>query len=142
MDLISDDGARVILSTRVSASAERVFALFTTADGLTQWWPEQAEVDLQPGGAYHLFWEGPGWHLRGTYQAVDAPWHVSFTWSWDHEDTTQTVEVDLAEDTDDAGHEGTTLLIAHTYSTAEERDGYVEGWTFFVSKLLEHTANS
>ena len=109
---------------------EVVFDHLTVADLLVTWWPTHAETDPRPGGSYRLHWDGPDVTLRGTYEIVDRPDHLRYTWSWDHDDDHSTVDIALS-----AAGVGTAIRIHQTASTAEERDGYLAGWSHFLDKL-------
>jgi uncharacterized protein YndB with AHSA1/START domain len=126
----SDDGAAVVLTAGLPMSTEHAYAHFTDPELLTAWWPEVADTDPSPGGRYHLQWPGPGWHLHGEYAETVPGERLSFTWAWDHEDAERFVTIGFRPDGDD-----THLTVEHTYGGDEERDGYVEGWVFFLGRL-------
>ena len=117
----------------LEADSSAVFAHLTDAALLTQWWPTGAETDPRPGGAYHLWWEGPGWHLRGQYLEVDSPSRLAFTWTWDHE-TIPERRVDVAVSQRD---HGAHLTIRHEAGSEEEGAGYKEGWEHFIGQLQQ-----
>jgi uncharacterized protein YndB with AHSA1/START domain len=123
------------------ATPDEVFAYWTDPALLRQWWPEQADTDPRPAGAYHLAWPKMGWHLRGEYTAVEPGIRLAFTWRWEHEPDRpeRTVEVLF----DAVGDLGTQLTVTHgTYTEAdrEERDGHMEGWTYFLTRLRDALA--
>jgi uncharacterized protein YndB with AHSA1/START domain len=122
-------------------SPDELFAYWTDPALLTQWWPEQAEADTRPGGAYHLAWPKMGWHLRSVFAAVEPGRHLAFTWRWDHEPDKPTRTVDVLFEP--VGDLGTQLIVTHgTYaeSDREERDGHLEGWTYFLTRLRDALA--
>jgi uncharacterized protein YndB with AHSA1/START domain/predicted enzyme related to lactoylglutathione lyase len=59
-----DVSARAIVKeTRVPASAEKVFALWSSSEGLAAWWTGHNRVELRPGGFYEMYFmldEPPG----------------------------------------------------------------------------------
>ena len=117
----------------IAAPPHVVFDLLTTPEGLVQWWPSTAEIDLQVGGAYHFHWAGPDVHLRGEVTAVEAPRLFAYTWSWDHEELpTSQVRIELID-----ADGSTSLHLAHTSSTAEEAGDHRDGWEFFLGRLAE-----
>ena len=70
------------LAVDFDASPDDVFDHLTSADLLASWWPSGADTDPVAGGGYHLWWDGPGWHLRGTYIEVDRPNRLVWMWAW------------------------------------------------------------
>ena len=115
----------------VRADVDTVFNHFVDPTLLTQWWPSGAETDPQTGGTYHMWWDGPGWHLRGRYVQVERPHRLVWTWKWDHDDTpARVVEVDLTTE------EGSTVIqIDHEAASQGERESYVDGWNHFLGRL-------
>ncbi len=113
------------------------FDHWTEPDLLQRWWPQEATIDLRPGGDYHLAWPRMDWHLRGHYTAVERGQRLAFTWRWDHEpDDAKEVLVTFAPREDG----GTVVLIAHGPYTdsahdREMRAGHLEGWNYFLARL-------
>lgn len=123
-----DDQCRV--TVELPCEPEEAIRHFVDADRLVRWWPDGADTDPRPGGDYHLWWDGPGWHLRGTYLQVD-PARVSFTWRWDHDDTPpRRVDVEAVRD-----GAGTVLRVDHEAGGADEARSYREGWDHFLGRL-------
>ncbi len=52
-----EDGVWVVLRETIAAHHDVVFHMLTTSDGLTQWFPVAAEVDLRTGGRIVLGWD-------------------------------------------------------------------------------------
>ena len=119
-------------------SPDRLFDLWTTPEGLCRWWPQEAEVDARLGGVYHLAWPAMSWHLRGVYTDFEPPSRLGFTWAWDHEPPEHRAQVDvLFESTPDGG---SRLTLTHgpyrsTEPAQQIRQGHLEGWLHFLSKL-------
>ena len=81
-----------------------------------------------------MWWDGPGWHLRGEYLAANPPQELVFTWAWDHD------ELDprrVALSFSDQLLTGSTLSIDHEAHSEEERQSYQEGWEHFIGQLAE-----
>jgi uncharacterized protein YndB with AHSA1/START domain len=123
------------------ATPNAIFAYWTDPALLTTWWPDHAETDPRPGGTFVLSWPKMDWHLRGEYTAVEPGVRLAFTWRWDHEPgrPARTVEVLF----DPVGDLGTQLTVTHgvyAEQDREERDGHLEGWTYFLTRLRDALA--
>ena len=125
-----------------AADPNRVWAWWTQPPLLTRWWPEVAEVDLRPGGRYHLSWLERKWDLRGEYRTVDEPHRLVFTWTWDHDPGTR-MSVDVGFGEQAPG--GTRLEVQHgPYTSSSEdqelRESHREGWLHFLTRLQQALA--
>ncbi|HEX6146999.1 MAG TPA: SRPBCC domain-containing protein [Acidimicrobiia bacterium] len=121
-------------SFELPASSSTVFAHLTMDDLLAAWWPDGADTDPTPGGRMHLWWDGPGWHLRGEYLEVEPPERLVYTWKWDHDDLPERrVVMTLSV----AGSGTTRVDIEHDAGSDEERQSHAEGWEFFLGQLRE-----
>jgi uncharacterized protein YndB with AHSA1/START domain len=121
------------------ASSNTIFAYLTEPALLTEWWPDGADTDPVAGGSYHFWWDGPGWHLRGEYLAVEEPNRIEFTWEWDHEEWPPR-RVDIRLSIADAGT--THLIVEHDAGFPDERISYQQGWEFFLPQLREALASA
>src|SRR5947209_5741477 len=129
----------VIRSDFPACGPQSLFDYWVKPDLLTRWWPQEAEVDGQEGGAYHLSWPTMQWNLRGTYLVCDPGKTLRFTWKWDSDPP------DLPESTVSLSFEpifdgGTRLTLTHepyddSLESQEARTGHQEGWTYFLTKL-------
>jgi uncharacterized protein YndB with AHSA1/START domain len=64
----------------VEASIERVWAVVTDAEHVTEWFGDSAEIDLRPGGAITFRWDEHGsFHAR--VEVVEPPHRFSFRWA-------------------------------------------------------------
>lgn len=129
----SVDIVDVDLEFELPAPSDVVFEYLTRIELLTTWWPTGGHTAPHEGGEFVLEWDGPGVTLRGRYIVVDPPARLQFTWSWDHDDDESVVSIELMTSSVDS----TSMRIRQTASSAEERDGYVDGWTHFVGRLAE-----
>ena len=80
----------VKLSSRVQASAQRVFEAMTDPNQVAEWWgPEgftcpEVTLDVRVGGAYRIAMqppEGELFHLVGEYVEVSPPSHLAYTFA-------------------------------------------------------------
>ena len=86
------DGIALRLTRRFAAPRERVFDAWTTPEALKRWWcppgwaPERIDVDLRPGGAYHLGMrsldEESLVSIEGQFVEVRRPERLVYTWRW------------------------------------------------------------
>jgi uncharacterized protein YndB with AHSA1/START domain len=117
-----------------------VFDYWTQPVLLREWWPQEAEIEPQYGGHYHLSWPAMDWHLRGRYTHFEPGKRLAFTWRWDHdEEGSQETVVDVTfEHTLDRG---TRLLLTHgPYAeTLEDQnlrlEHHLAGWLHFLPRL-------
>ena len=80
-------------SRTVAACPVRVFDAWTTADQLKHWTcPDPSaivdvDIDLRVGGHYSIRMdaEGEPFTAHGTYQVVDPPRRLVYTWGWKEE---------------------------------------------------------
>lgn len=132
MKVIDGPEGVVRLEGEVNASPHEVFACFTEPQQLTRWWPEAARTDLRTDGHFELSWPSQELRLLGDYVVIERPHRLAFTWSFTHDShTPRTVDVHLAP------RDGRTrVLIEHTHGAdPDERQGYVDGWKFFIERL-------
>jgi len=118
---------------------EEIFAYFTDAEKIVQWWPKVAEIDARVGGSYRLSWPDNDWHLRGVFTALEPGRHIGFTWAWDHEPSvTLHKQVDIW--LQPLFESGSRVAVFHgPFTTSEDdqsaRQGIVEGWIHFGMNL-------
>ena len=63
----------------IDAPPDRVWAIVTDPRHVARWFSDEAEIDLRPGGAMVLTWQGHGTY-RGRVEAVDPPRRFAFRW--------------------------------------------------------------
>ncbi|MFC8045420.1 SRPBCC domain-containing protein [Nocardia sp. NPDC057353] len=70
---------RIVRTLDLAHPPAAVWAAITTADGLGSWFGHSAAIDLRPGGAAQLTWDGEHTeHLR--VERVEEPSVFGFTW--------------------------------------------------------------
>ena len=132
MKVIDGPEGVVRLEGEVSAAPAEVFRYFTEPGRLSQWWAEEAAVDLRTDGEYELSWPSQALRLLGQYVVVEPPGRLTFTWAFAHEaESPRTVDVHFSP------LDGRTrVVIDHTHGNdPDERQGYVDGWKFFIERL-------
>jgi uncharacterized protein YndB with AHSA1/START domain len=128
-----------------SASPLTLFNYWTEPSLLQQWWPQEAELQPQMNGSYHLSWFRMNWHLRGHYTHFEPGKFLAFTWRWDHdpsEEATREVTITFSP----AATGGTHILLSHGpyANTPEDQELRIEhhlaGWEHFLGRLQEAVA--
>lgn len=129
----------------IRAPRQRVFDAFVRPELRRKWWfPEEGmtcgicEIDARVGGNYRVAMnddrgaESREFICTGSFEEVDAPRKLVFTWTWQHEldsagdpaDVRTRVTVELEE-----ANGGTDILITHErIRGADDRRGYAQGW--------------
>lgn len=129
----------------LSASPLTLFTYWTDPALLQQWWPQEAELQPQINGSYHLSWPQMNWHLRGHYTHFEPGKLLAFTWRWDHdplEEATREVKIIFAP----VATGGTRILLSHGpyANTSEDQELRIEhhlaGWEHFFARLQEAVA--
>jgi uncharacterized protein YndB with AHSA1/START domain len=134
----------------VDAPRDAVFHAWTTPDSLRRWWGPGdfttaiAEVDLRPGGAYHLVMQPPDGaplHLGGTYREVDPPRRLVYTWQWvsgvpDTRESLVTVEFE------DLGPSTRVTVVHSEFDEGSATAPYESGWRSGLDKLARLVAQT
>ncbi len=125
----------------LKATAEEVFDLFTTVDGLTSWMGVSAQVSAEPGGVLRWTHEN-GATMSGRFLEVDRPNRLVFTYGWEGDlmgvpPGSTTVEIEFAE----AGGHTTVTLVHRGIPTAVVEEHRL-GWDHFLAQLHKTTVSS
>jgi len=70
---------RISREVVIDAPPEKVWTIVTKPRHVARWFSDEAEIDLQPGGAMLLTWHGHGAY-RGRVDLVDPPRRFAFRW--------------------------------------------------------------
>ncbi len=76
-----DDGLWIELEETIAFHHEEVFALLTTASGLTRWFPVAARIDLRQGGEVVLGWDEK-FRRKTTIAILDYDPGGRIVWDW------------------------------------------------------------
>jgi uncharacterized protein YndB with AHSA1/START domain len=144
---------RIERETTINAPIERVWAVLTEPDLLSQWFStgKPAEVDLRPGGVIRLN-HGEGFDYPTRIVRVEPPTHLSYRWASAFPGDDATVDNStLVEFTLEPVADGTRLRVVETGFAAldipagmESRAGYeshTQGWPEVLDalrKVVEH----
>ena len=137
-------GLRLHLETVLPVPRERVFAAFE-AEELRRWFGPigftvaRLQFDPVEGADYRLAMqppEGEVFHIRGTFQVVDAPQRLAYTFIYEEPDPDdQETLVTLTFEPSDAG---TRLVLDHgPFKTEPRRQLHRDGWTETLERLAQ-----
>ena len=132
----------VRLERTYAAPAQAVFDAWTSPEVMRRWWhaggPDwqnvEAVADPRVGGRLHVTMRSPDgteYGGGGEYTEVDPPRRLAFTWTWDGEDASSSIELEFAEQ----GRE-TTVVLTHSGLRGEESaESHREGWEHTLENL-------
>jgi uncharacterized protein YndB with AHSA1/START domain len=137
------------LTRRFHARPEKIFAAWTQAEQLVQWFGPamvragsvKADLDVRVGGRYRISFvkddNGEYFEAGGTYREVVPNERLVFTWAWHSTPERETV-VTISMKAEGAG----TLMVFHHARFFDEaaRDNHERGWSAFFDKLDEFVA--
>ena len=133
----------LVVQRMLAADPEKVFSAWTEPRFLIQWWgPPGAQVvhvemDVRVNGRYRIGIQFPGrevYFVHGTYQTIDRPEKLAFTWRWEMPEmdigqSLVTVELFPLE-------KKTQLVLTHARLPNEEaRAAHKEGWDGILDQL-------
>lgn len=131
------------LTRRLRAPPEKVYAAWTQAAQLAQWFGPpnmkpatlQAELDVRVGGSFRISFtrdDGEYFEASGLYREVVPNELLVFSWAW-HSTPERESLVTISLKPDGAG----TLMILHHAQFFDEtaRDNHQRGWSSFFDKL-------
>ena len=124
----------LVVRKTIRATPERLFAAWTTAGALKQWWGPQgvkcidAEVDLRKGGRYRIgnqFPDGKILWISGEFEVIEAPRKLVYSWRIEPD----TANVERVTVQFEAQGESTEVIVTHERIASEElRDMHQQGW--------------
>jgi len=135
---VADAGA-VRVEREIAAAPEDVFAAWIDPTSMQIWMAPDpmtvGEVTTDPrvGGSYKIVMvdESGAVEHHGTYEELDPPHSLVFTWHADHlGDVMTRVHVTLT-----ATDRGTRMVLEHELLPADHRDNHRNGWTSIAGRL-------
>lgn len=93
----------------------------------------EARSDARVGGRFFVLMTGETRDIphQGTYQVVDRPRRLAFTWESPYSGPGSTVTIDFVPKDG-----GTEVVLTHVSFTSESsRDGHTKGWTGILDNL-------
>ena len=135
----------LVLTRVLPASPAQVFAAWTNADIMKQWFCPStemtvpvAEADARPGGKYRIVMEndeGETHSPSGTYETVVPNEKLVFSWKWSTSELVTRVTIDLRELDDNQ----TELTLTHEgFPEVAIRDQHNQGWDGCLNRLELH----
>ena len=138
----------LVISRLFDAPRATVFASWTDARQLAQWWGPRGfsiascEADVRVGGAWRVETRSPEGEVHnagGVYREVAAPERLVFTMAWDGIEDGEpgretVVTVGLAEE----GHRTRMTFRQAVFSSMAARDGHDQGWSSAFELLAEY----
>ena len=134
----------LVITRLVPATPEQLWLSWTTEPGLATWWwhtwPDtRYRVNAWVGGEYRIEAADHGFGVRGTFEAVEAPSRLVFSWVWyELADGVASEEPDDQVQVVFTPHPtGTLQQLTHTgpWTDDEAADNYRQGWTFVLDAL-------
>lgn len=132
------------ITRRFKAPRERVFAAFTSAEAVSQWFgpvPDEiaeCENDFRVGGRYRFkvncSGEEPSIAI-GVYREITPPSKIVYTWKWENDEDWANVESLVTFEFKAVGDE-TEMHFTHTgFPSDESRKNHTHGWEASFKKL-------
>lgn len=119
-------------SIDIAAAPETVFEYLVTAEGMTAWMGQYAELDPTPGGRFAV--DIAGHAIRGEYLHVEHPRRVVVSWGVAGSETlpagSSRVEFTLTPTVT-----GTRVELTHSDLPDTEVRGHAHGWAHFLPRL-------
>jgi uncharacterized protein YndB with AHSA1/START domain/ketosteroid isomerase-like protein len=142
-ELIEETNDKLVLRKLIPAPRHDVFAAWSDPDSIRQWMcpgdviESEAQIDFRVGGSFRIVMKSPkdDCEHTGTYQVIEPPSKLSFTWisiNTDFKTTLVTVELFEREG-------GTELILTHErFPSADRVRQHKGGWSMIADRLAEH----
>jgi uncharacterized protein YndB with AHSA1/START domain len=134
---------RVQVRRRMPAPRDIVYAAWTNPEGLRHWMcpgdvvSAEATLDLRVGGAFRIVMKSKTAEYvhTGTYQIVDPPAKLAFTWTAS-DDSQTLVTVEFLEH----GKESEIVITHERFTQSDVAKRYEGGWGTIADKLAAYLA--
>lgn len=134
-------GSSLVVTQKVLAPPEDVFASWSTSEEMAKWWWPQIsdteyEVEAREGGPFRTESEAMGFGVVGEFVSVDPPNGFTLTWRWANQGQVAVEEPVHVRFTPTDG--GTLVEVTHELADiAGEGDDIRQGWTDVLQRLAE-----
>lgn len=130
----TEETTQLVLTRQVDAVPEKVWAAWTTPEGLARWWwPHWSDTAYQVEPRVGARWSARSAEgqtgVEGEVLAAEEPLLLELSWRWDGEPAEDRVRVELA------GRDGGTLVTVRHTTAAAGADDYRAGWEFVLGNL-------
>ncbi len=145
MDSASTQTETITVRRVLPGSPERVFACWTEAEHLANWFRPQptlttplVELDLRVGGKYrigiHDAEKDETYICNGEFKEIDPPRKVAYTWDWENPgmsgiDSLVTVEFEPHGDAE------TEVTVTHAFADPAKVGHHEQGWEGCLAQL-------
>ena len=130
----------------IAAPREKVFDAWTRPEAVKHWFPPSGfeaaptDIDLRPGGTWrwgvrHLPDGEPFW-ATGTFEVVDPPKRLVYTWIWSTRKDGKTTRVTV--DFHDRSGKTEVVLRHDRFPDVNMRNEHQQGWTHCFEQLEEY----
>jgi uncharacterized protein YndB with AHSA1/START domain len=125
------------------APRERVFAAFTDAAIVRQWFApdgtvDEAHWDARAGGTFRIAMtvaNGEVYIVSGTFSAVRPPEHLAFSFRWAEDDPALERDTFVSIDFIGRGTRTEMTFVQTHFRDDESRDNHRSGWTASLDNL-------
>lgn len=123
----------------VDASVDTVWSDLTDAARLAEWiWPPRFEtaavVEPSELGRWEVRSSVAELAVLGRVLEIDAPNRLRLEWRWEGEEHATDAELTL----ESAADASTRVTVRHTgFTSAEERESHIEGWSNCLQRLVD-----
>jgi uncharacterized protein YndB with AHSA1/START domain len=122
-------------TVRISAPADVLYELLTTAEGLATWMADVVEVDAQPGGV--IRWtHANGDTCSGRFVELVPGRRIVFTYGWERPDVEVPPGSTMVEITLRPDGTGTELRLVHRGLAGPMADAHAGGWDHYLGRLV------
>ena len=134
---------RIERTVEIAHPPTKVWVALTTAEGLSAWFGQEANIDLRPGGSAWMRWSD-GYTVEMRVERVEEPNVFGFTWQLHElpEDDPRRTYVEFTLEPAGAGtrltmvESGFAQLSEDAYRTAH--DGNARGWASELGELADY----
>jgi uncharacterized protein YndB with AHSA1/START domain len=146
MEKSVDGRLRMVVRRRMPAPREIVYEAWVDPDGIREWMcpgdvvSAEAVLDVRVGGSFRIIMRAEDriHEHSGTYQIVDPPAKLAFTWSGlENPDEITLVTVEFLP----RGEESELVITHERFSRADVAQRYEMGWGTIAQKFDAYLAN-
>ena len=129
----------------LDAPRERVFRAWTDPAWIARWWGppdgiQQIEVDLRVGGSYRYSVKPPDgntWHLVGTYETVEPPEKLVYTWRFENTEQDYGAATLVTVEFIDRGDQTEVIVTHERFQSGDSRKAHSDGWVICFDGIAQ-----